>query len=115
MPWVKLDDAFWRNKKVRKAGHEAIGFHARALSFAGDEGYDPHISREWVDEAGGRHGRKLAEKLVAADLWEVNGDGWIIHDFHEYNPTPEQYAADCAKRSAAGKRGASARWSGSHA
>lgn len=111
MPWVKLDDAFWHSKKVRNAGLEATGLHARALSFAGEEGYDPHISREWVQEVAGRKGAKLAAVLVEVGLWERNGNGWLIHDFHDFNPTSKQWLADCAKRSAAGKRAASARWS----
>lgn len=114
MPWVKLDDSFHGHRKVRKAGLEAIGLHARALSLAGQE-MDAHIDLEWVRECGGRNWRKLAEVLVSAGLWETNGDGWIIHDYHEYNPTREEWEAERAKRTAAGKRAASARWSARNA
>lgn len=110
MPWTKLDDSFHGHRKVRRAGLEAIGLHARALSLAGEQ-MDAHIDREWVQEAGGRNWQKLAAKLVEADLWEVNRNGWLVHDYHDYNPTREEWEAERAKRSAAGKRAANARWS----
>lgn len=111
MPWVKLDDTFDQHKKVRKAGLEAIGLHARALAHAGREMDGGHVDPEWVEERAGRRGKALVAKLVAVGLWEPNSDGWIIHDFNEYNPTREEWDAERAKRSAAGKRAASARWS----
>lgn len=114
MPWVKLDDAFYRNRKVRKVGLEATGLHARALSYAG-ENLDAHIDTAWVEEVGGKNAQKLAARLVEEGLWEQNGNGWVIHDFHEFNPTLEEYEAEAAKRSAAGKRAASARWSNARA
>jgi hypothetical protein len=109
MPWVKLDDSFDAHKKARKAGLEALGLHLRALSNAGKE-LDDHVDREWVRERGGPKGEKLAQQLVEARLWETNGDGWIIHDFFDFNPTREEWDTDRAKRSNAAKRAASARW-----
>ena len=110
MPWTKLDDSFHGHRKIRRAGLAATGLHARALSLAGEQ-MDAHIDREWVEESGGRNWQKLVAKLVEVDLWEVNGNGWIVHDYHDYNPTREEWEAERAKRSAAGKRAASARWS----
>lgn len=115
MSWVKLDDSFDGHKKVRRAGLEATGLHARALSHAGKEMEGGHIDPEWVEERAGKRGLKLAEKLVQVGLWEPNGNGWVIHDYLDYNPTREEWEAERAKRSAAGKRAASARWSKSHA
>ena len=112
MPWVKLDDSLDEHRKVRKAGLEALGLHLRALSHAGKE-MDDHIEPEWVEERAGRRGTKLAARLVEVGLWEANGNGWLIHDYHDYNPTREEWEAERAKRSAAGKRAACARWSDS--
>jgi hypothetical protein len=51
----------------------------------------------------------LAGKLVAVGLWEVDGDGWRVHDFHDHNPTAAEVKARrsdlSAKRAEAGKRG----------
>lgn len=110
MPWVKLDDSFDQHRKIRKAGLEATGLHARALSHSGRAEEDGHIDPEWVLERAGRKGAKLAALLVDVGLWETNGDGWLIHDFLDYNPSAADINRDRAKRSAAGKAGASARW-----
>lgn len=53
-------------------------------------------------------GKEAVKLLVKHGLWdEYPEGGWLFHDFAEYLPDAETRAA----RSAAGKRGAEARWS----
>jgi hypothetical protein len=110
MPWVKLDDSFDAHRKVRKAGLEAVGLHTRALSHSGRVGENGHIDPEWVIERAGKRGLKLAAALVEAGLWDLNGDGWTIHDYLDYNPSKAEIDSERARKSAAGKRAADARW-----
>jgi hypothetical protein len=110
MPWVKLDDKLHGHPKASKAGLEALGLHVLAMSHCGAYGQDGHVAPEFVQEKGGAKGLKLAERLVESGLWETNGDGWLIHDWHEYNPSADDLAEQRAKRSAAGKAAAAARW-----
>jgi hypothetical protein len=114
MAWGRLDDSFDAHRKVRRAGLEAVGLHARALSYCAGSLTDGHVDPEWLTERAGRRAERLAEQLVAAGLWEHNSDGFVIHDYLEYNPSREEVEASraelSAKRSEAGRRGAEARW-----
>lgn len=58
--------------------------------------------------------KPYARELVAAGLWDEHesGDGWVIHDYHEHQPTAEYMKMLSLRRSEAGKRGAAARWAG---
>jgi hypothetical protein len=50
-------------------------------------------------------------ELVASGVWDEDGqNGWIIHDFLEYNPSKADAVTLAATRSEAGKAGAMARW-----
>lgn len=101
MPWGRLDDSFDSHRKVRRAGLEATGLHARALSYCAGALTDGHIDPEWLEERGARKAAKLGELLVVAGLWEPNSDGFVIHDYLEYNPSRESVLA---KRLAENKR-----------
>lgn len=101
MPWGRLDDSFDAHRKVRRAGLEATGLHARALSYCAGALTDGHIDPEWVEERAGRRGKQLADRLVDAGLWEPNGDGWQIHDYLNVNPSRETVLA---KRAAEAER-----------
>jgi hypothetical protein len=105
--WVKLDDRFHCHRKVRKAGLEAVGLHARALSYTAAEDLQGHVEAGWVEEAAGKRAGKLTAALVDVGLWETNGDGgWIIHDYLAFNPSSEERA----DKAASAKRAADVRW-----
>lgn len=106
MTWVKIDDRFHCHRKVRQAGLEAVGLHARALSYSAAEDLEGRVETSWVEEVAGKKASKLTTALVEAGLWERNGNGWLIHDFLDYNPTNEERA----KKAAAAKRAADKRW-----
>jgi hypothetical protein len=112
MSWVRLDDTLHGHPKAAKAGLEALGLHMLAMSHCGQYSPKGHVAPEFVREKAGAKGSKLAKRLVESGLWETNGNGWLIHDWSEYNPSAEQSAARraeiSAKRAEAGRRGAEA-------
>lgn len=63
---------------------------------------DGHIDIEWLRERAGRRAYKLADLLVDAGLWEQNGNGYVIHDYLDYNPSRVEIeakrAADAARK-----------------
>lgn len=88
--FVRINDDFHSHPKVRAAGNAAIGLWARSLSFAGCYLTDGHVPM--LDAlALGR--RQDAAALVSAGLWIPNGDGFVIHQFLEWNPTAEEVRA----------------------
>ncbi len=87
MAWTKLDDSVDTHPKVRRAGNEAFGLHCRALAYCTGQLTDGHIDVAWVKERAGSRGKRLVQALVAAGLWEPNTDGWVIHDYLDFNPS----------------------------
>jgi hypothetical protein len=103
--WAKLDDALIDHRKISAAGAFlgkngdgraiALGFFAIALMWS-----NKHLSDGVIPEAVVRswsHVKKplaVAEALVQAGLFERTGDGFRIHDFHDFNPTAQKVKAD---------------------
>lgn len=116
MGWGRIDDAFDDHEKVLALldldeGIAAIGLWTLCFTWAHrntrKKGKTPGLlpstlPRRFV----GPRGKELATLLVDAGMWDVVDDGWMIHDFSDYLPDKETSAA----RSAAGKKGAAARW-----
>lgn len=106
MPWAKIDDRFHAHPKVARAGDAAIGLHIRALSYCAAYLTDGLVPRDFA-----RGKKRAASRLVAVGLWEVHADGWVIHDYLEYNlsaeEVKEQREIERAIRSAGGKARAS--------
>lgn len=111
-----MDDAFDDHEKVLalldlEEGIAAIGLWTLCWTWAHrntrKKGKTPGLlpstlPRRFV----GARGKELAELLVDVGMWDVAGDGWMIHDFADYLPDKELSSA----RSEAGKKGAAARW-----
>lgn len=89
MPWVKLDDSFFCHPKIVEAGAEASGLYVWALTYSAHNLTDGHVPAGWVKQAVGSRAKRLAGILVEHGLWTENGTGWVIHDYHDYNPSRE--------------------------
>lgn len=102
MAWAKLDDGFWSNPKVEEAGNEAAGAYARMLSYCGQ-----HLTDGHVKQAAAKYitRRPILTRLVELGFLERNGEGWIIPDYLEFNPSREEVESKRKARSEAGKRG----------
>lgn len=111
MPWSKLDDNIFEHPKMLRAGEDAANLYVRGLVYCNRFLTDGRIEAEVLPAiTRKREAPRLAADLVRVGLWETHPDGgWLVHDFHEHNPTAEEVAekraALAAKRSEAGKRG----------
>lgn len=117
MTWAKLDDAYPHHPKVLTAGLEALGFDAAAMCYANRYGTDGVITASSLPAVypAARSPKRLAAKLVEVGRWHEAGhecpdcpqtdDGWVIHDFLEFNPTAEEAAELSKKRAKAGRTG----------
>ncbi|HJR04386.1 MAG TPA: hypothetical protein VKA83_22280 [Methylomirabilota bacterium] len=96
MTWFKIDDSFWRSKKVRKLGEKdrlaAVGLWTLAGDWSADNLTDGFVPWEVVD--GWESDRRLAERLIAVGFWietEKEGEtGVIFHDWEDWQPTRDQ-------------------------
>lgn len=95
MPWFKVDDSLHSHPKVRRAGLAAMGLWAVAGSYSSQyvtEGFIP----EWFVLAQ-KSGRKLADSLVAAGLWDrserAGESGYQFHDWGHFQMTKAEVEA----------------------
>lgn len=94
MPWTRLDDGFISHPKVAGLSHVAFRLHVSGLNWSVANLTDGRISPVAIAIAmpleKARVRSRAAEELVVAGLWQVNGVGWEIHDFHKYQETKEE-------------------------
>lgn len=99
MPWFKVDDTLHSHPKTRKAGLPAMGMWALAGSYSSSYVTEGFIPEWWV--AAFPSGRRWANRLVCADLWELaekNGEqGWMFHDWNKFQPSKAEIEADRAE------------------
>lgn len=129
-PFAALDDGFHHNRKIVKAGNEAAGIYARALSYCADEGTNGFVPKAWTLEiVAGR--RAALDKLTKAGLWTVvkPGDdaqatdrsgneiafnidepGFLIVDYLAFNLSSLEVETRREQRAKAGEKGAKSRW-----
>jgi len=123
--WSKLDDALIDHRKIFRAGDLigkngpaiAIGLYAVGLMWTNKHLTDGVLPTEVVKRF--RHVDSplaVAAALVRAGLWERSNGTFRVHDFHDHNPQAaavRETREELRKvRSAAGKLGAKAKWSG---
>ena len=107
MTWARLDDGLFENTKFLGLSRAAKLLYIAGLVHCARQLTDGHIERGAVKivRAMAGSGPKHAEELVGVGLWNVNGAGYVVHDFLEYNPSREQVLERRAKSQAAGRAG----------
>ena len=105
MVWFKVDDRLPLNKKMVRVSIAAVGLWVEGGAWASGAQTDGVIPKQMLRLLHVEADQKQADELVAAGLWEDEGDQWRIHDFHDYNPTEKEMDALKASRSKAGRAG----------
>ena len=125
MPWVRFDDQYPIHRKVDGLSDAAFRLHTSAIFWSARNLTDGFVSREDLDGVSARvrtPGRFAAE-CVRRGVWHdarqeclsekcpgpVGEDGWVIHDYWEFQPSKVQVVAD---RQAAARR--QAKWRAAH-
>jgi hypothetical protein len=93
MPWFRLEDSFANNPKVTRAGNAATGLWVRCATYSAQYLTDGHIP---ADVARGFGRPREITALVDSGLWVDNGDGYLMPDYLDYNPSREQVLAERA-------------------
>ena len=120
MSWAKIDDRFLMNPKVMSAGLEGRALYLAGILYCAGELTDGKVPAAAVRKLAAlsdvEDADAAAQRLVGLNLWENDAatGGYIIHDYHDYNPTSheaKQHKQDISlKRSEAGNKGMAKRW-----
>jgi hypothetical protein len=109
MAWVKMDDQFFRHPKVMSAGRDARDLYLVGLCYCAQsltDGFIPRVAlRVLGAEAEIDQAQASADRLVEVGLWELAAEGYMVHDYHRYQPTRERVLATREVRAEAGSRG----------
>lgn len=85
--WFRVDDNFAQHPKVLHAGNAATGLWVRCGTYSARYLTEGAIPAEIAHNYG--RPREI-EALVASQLWVENGDGFLMPDYLDYNPSAEQ-------------------------
>lgn len=92
MSWAKIDDRANEHHKLLDAGPEAAWMWTCGLMYANRQpkrdGRIPEAAILMLYPF--KAPKKLASKLVAVGLWERADGAYVIHNYHKWNPSPEQ-------------------------
>lgn len=104
MTWTRLESRYPQSRKVKPLSDGAFRADVEGICWSNDEGTDGRISGEDLELIGdGKRRPKHAAELVRRGRWHAAGDppcqsdkcphdgtapdGWVIHDFHDQQPT----------------------------
>lgn len=115
MPWARFDDQFPINRKVNGLTDTEFRLHVEAVIWCARELTDGRVGRDELDLVSRiRSPRKHVAMLVIRKLWHLGDedcsstkcpahvdnrvdplfDGWLIHDYFEYQFTKKQVLAE---------------------
>jgi hypothetical protein len=91
MVWVKIDDGFPDNPKVDRLSDGAFRLYVSALCDCQRHLTDGRVDTKRIQRLVPKFKKAYITELVEAGLWEVNGQGFVVHDFELYNRTREYW------------------------
>lgn len=111
MSWVRIDDHFYDHPKWATAPGDSIALWVAAMAWcnrnASFDGYIP--AKKLAGLVNISSVKRTIKDLVDRRGFVPQGDGFLIHEYPEYQQN-EKVKAIREKRSQAGRKGASARW-----
>lgn len=84
MAWSKISDDFYDHPKTICCSLAAVGLWTCCLSYAARHSTGGKVLPTYALSRGTQ---SEIDELVAAGLWDVDGDGWRFHDYSDYIPT----------------------------
>ena len=91
MAWAKLDDEFVEHPRISPLSDKAFRLHVAGICHAARKLTDGHISPTdaRILLALTKTRRRHIDELLDAGVWTENGNGWVIRDYLDYNPSSE--------------------------
>ena len=89
--WVRLDTHYFTNPKISALSRDARDLHLASIVWTAEHEQDGRVPAHVLDalavmtKVRRSAMAKAVEQLVCAGLWELNGQGWHVHDFEVMN------------------------------
>lgn len=94
MTWARFDDGYSSHRKIRRLSDAAFRLDVSAVCWACEQLTDGHIlADELAIVSDVRNPEKAAAELVKRGRWDKTDDGWVIHDYLDYNPSKAEVLA----------------------
>jgi hypothetical protein len=97
MPWLKMTDTFWTNPKLERLSDKAHRLYVRSLGYSAQYLTDGLLDATALRTLGATP--RLCDELTTPDpvtgsaCWTaLPGEGYVIHDYLDFNPSREQVA-----------------------
>lgn len=105
MPWARMEDGYLGNRKLAGLSTAAICLDLAGIIYSARELRDGLLSNGDVQAIASlihmRRWPPYADELLHAGRWEATADGYVIHDYLDYQPSRQQVLEE---RSAAAQR-----------
>jgi hypothetical protein len=88
--WVRVDDGFDEHPKIDALGDAAFRLHVAALCYCARTLSDGHVPAAKAGRLTATARPKVIAELVAAGVWEAVTDGYVIHDYLDYQLSREK-------------------------
>ncbi|MGN7978230.1 hypothetical protein ACTJJ4_11715 [Microbacterium sp. 22195] len=88
IPWFKVDDHFWSHPKTADLSDGATALWLRAGSWSAGHLTDGRVPVSMLRMFRAR--RRSADELISVGLWSIDGDAFVFHSWHEYQPSKAQ-------------------------
>ncbi len=95
MSWFRICDTLPFHRKILKAGNEAVGAWARMGSWCAKHLSNGAVSLEAAELI---TTPAVLDRLVVVGLLERSEDGFVLHDYLEYNATADEVEAERSKK-----------------
>lgn len=99
---LRLDDGYADHPKVLALSDGAVRLHVRLMCYAAKHLTDGFIPARAVTAT-----PRVVSELVTQRLLEPTDGGWMLHDFHDWNPKADRVKQIRKARAAAGSKGGS--------
>lgn len=90
MSWVRIDDHAPEHPKLLRVGPVACWLWVCGLAYCSRHLTDGCIPNEALFTLGIPKPESEATKLVRAGLWCQDDNGYVVHDYHSYQPAKSQ-------------------------
>lgn len=111
MSWIKLDDNWMDHPKIIKAGRDARDMWLASITWCAKHLTDGYFPSNLLSSLAATAGvdvancQTFANTLLEVCLWDATDNGYMVHDYLDYNPSKEQALATREARKTAGRAG----------